>query len=61
MAAPPVESPLATRGALEATAGDVEVEPPEAFHTGLNAPTCEALIASAQLGIGIYPAPAPGN
>ena len=42
MAAPPVESPQATRGALEATAGNVEVEPPAAS-------TCEALVASAQL------------
>ena len=49
MAAPPLERPQATQGALETTAGTVEVEPPVAFDTGLNASTCEALIASAQL------------
>ena len=49
MAAPPVESPQATRGALEATDGNVEVEPPAVFNTVLNAPTCEALVVSAQL------------
>ena len=49
MGAPPEESPLATRVALEATAGNVEVALPEAFDTGPSAPTCEALVASAQL------------
>ena len=44
-----MESPQATLGALETTAGNVEVEPPVAFDTGLNAPTCDAFVASAQL------------
>ena len=59
MGTPPEESPLATRGALEAMAGIFEFALPEAFDTGPSAPTGEVLVASAQLEDGHIPSACP--